>query len=377
VKVLVIGGGASWSIKDVENGVVDGLRQAGVEVGRYALDRRIQVSGDYLDWLCERAKANDAKTADPTALDVQVHALRDALGNALGNGVDWVIFVSCMFVPLPIVQLFRASGLPVAMVMTESPYDLEQELIWGRQADLVWTSERSVVQTFAAVGPAAHYLPHAWREDVHQPASAGDVPAHDVVFVGSCFDEREELLSAIDWTGIDFGLYGNWQRLDADHPLRAHLREETIDNDRAAALYRRAKIGLNLYRVSKGWATGAPRIAHAESLNPRAYELAACGCFHLSQYRAEVDEVFGDLVPTFSTPAGCEAMIRRWLADDAWREAVAVQLPAAVEAHTWRARGAQMARALREELPAALGRVGERVEERKARAVLACEGVAA
>lgn len=368
MKVLVIGAGASWSTKDVENGVVEGLRQAGVEVGRYALDLRLAASRDYLDWIHRRAKKQKADIPKPTTADIQVHALRDALGNAVGSGVDWVLLVSAMFVPLEVVRVMQASGLPIAILMTESPYDTEQEVKWARLADLVWTTERSSVSTFASVAPRASYLPHAWREQVHGQTETDFVASHDVVFVGSCFDEREALLSAVDWTGIDLALYGNWQRLSKRSPLRQFVKSATVDNTVTAALYRKARIGLNLYRTSKGWAKGAPKIDHAESLNPRAYELAACGCFHISEHRAEVTEVFGPLVPTFSSAQECEALIRQWLKDDAGRAMVSAVLPQSVDGRTWRARGHQMRRELQQALPAALGRVMQRVVAKQARA---------
>jgi len=115
-----------------------------------------------------------------------------------------------------------------------------------------------------------------------------------------------------------------------------------------AALYRRAKICLNFYRKSRGFGAGAPRIDHAESLNPRAYELAACGAFHLSDQRAEVTEKFGDLVPTFTTAGEAEALIRRWLADEAGRAAVAAQLPARVAEDSWVHRARQVLGDLRQ-----------------------------
>jgi hypothetical protein len=139
----------------------------------------------------------------------------------------------------------------------------------------------------------------------------------------------------IDWTGIDLGLYGQWEMITARHPLRQHLRGGVVDNAQAAALYRRAKIGLNLYRTSQGWGKHAPTIAHAESLNPRAYGLARCGAFHLSTARAEIPEVFGDLVPTFETSLDASALIRRWLADPQGRARVQAALPSAVASASW------------------------------------------
>jgi spore maturation protein CgeB len=113
------------------------------------------------------------------------------------------------------------------------------------------------------------------------------------------------------------------------------VRGGPIPNERTALLYRRAKVGLNLYRTSQGWGPDAPPIAHAESVNPRAYELAACGTFFLSDFRLESAEVFGDRVPMFRSPIEAAALLRRWLADDAGRQRMAAALPAAIAEASW------------------------------------------
>ena len=77
-----------------------------------------------------------------------------------------------------------------------------------------------------------------------------------------------------------------------------------------AALYRAAKIGLNLHRSSATYGRNMPRILHAESMNPRAYELAATQSFQISDWRPEVQETFVGAVPTFQSAAELERLIR-------------------------------------------------------------------
>ena len=134
-----------------------------------------------------------------------------------------------------------------------------------------------------------------------------------MVFVGTGFQERIEVLKDVDWDDIDFGLYGIWSLLGARSKLRRYIRAKEIENDVTASLYRKAKIGLNIYRTSKGFGRYTNKIEHAESANLRAYELAACGLFHVSTYRKEVEEIFGDLVPTFESSAELEAIVRDYL----------------------------------------------------------------
>jgi len=275
---------------------------------------------------------------------VLYHASCDALNIALRMKVDAVIVVSATVIHPDVLVMMRRAGLKVYVLFTESPYD-EREIQLAAMTedgkpviDGCWTTERTAVPAFHAVHPSVQYLRHGWHPERHLATALDrdDVPAHDVVFIGTGFPERVAFLNAIDWTGIDLGLYGTWQNLGLKKELRGAIHEGSVSNDYTAALYRRAKVGLNLYRTASA----------AESLNPRAYELAACGAFHLSEYRAEVPEHFGDLVPTFSTPAECEAQIRKWLEQPSARAAVAKQLPETVALDSWVHRALELMRAI-------------------------------
>ena len=173
-------------------------------------------------------------------------------------------------------------------------------------------------------------------------AAVEDVPAHDVVFVGTYFQERIDFLSQIDWTGIDLGLYGGTEDFDGrtkgGRKLKPFIRGQLVRNAKTAALYRNAKVGLNFHRTSKGYGPHVQRITHAESINPRCYELAATGCYFVTDARTEASDVFGDALDTFSSPKECEALIRRALADDLWRRERAERCRLAVLPHTWVAR---------------------------------------
>jgi len=328
MKLLIVHPGASTSTSDVADGLCFGLEHHGVELVRYRLDQRIERSRRWLMHNWNRTKRRNPSIERPTIADIFYQAGTDALAMALRHQVDCVLVVSAMFLHPDVIILMKRAGLRVVVLFTESPYDQEKELAVAKLVDGCWTSERTSVDAFAAVNPRAGYLAHAWHPERHASRLAeGDegVPAHDVVFVGTGFHDRIGWLEAIDWTGIDLGLYGNWQNLGPRHPLRQHVRDGVVNNATAAALYRRARIGLNLYRMAVG----------AESLNPRAYELARCGAFHLSTFRAEVPETFGDLVPTCSQPQEASALIRRWLADPEGRARVQQQLPACVAESSW------------------------------------------
>jgi spore maturation protein CgeB len=339
-RIVLVHPGSSVSTSDVHNGLIAGLRADGHQVWEYALDGRIESTAQ---WLTANWRRKKKQGPAPTPAEILKFAGEPLVARALAIMPDVVIVVSAMYLHPDILVLLRRAGIRVAILFTESPYDDERQARLVPWADVCWTNERT---SAAAMG--IRYLPHAWAPDVHQPAcdEDADVPAHDVVFVGTGFQERIDLLSRMTFGALDVGIYGTWNLIGPRSHLRSYLRGGYVSNAKAAALYRRAKIGLNLYRQSMGFGKDAPRITHAESLNPRAYELAATGCFTISDARAEVAEVFGDLVPTFETPDQASELLQQWAHDDRGRAAVAAQLPSAVATATWHTRAQHVIRDL-------------------------------
>jgi spore maturation protein CgeB len=334
VKLLVVHPGASWSVADLYSGLVPAFERAGAEVVQYALDGRITAAGGYLRYLWQRHQ----ELPRPNQADVSYQASVGAIERALRHNVDWVFVVSGLWLHPDALVMMRRAGLKVCILYTESPYEDDTwQLRLAPYADCVLTNERASVARFAQVTRAAYYR-HAIDPAKHGTTGDDDVPAHDVVFVGTGWPERIELLTAMDWTGIDLGLYGSWSRLGSRHRLRAHLKGGITPNARTAALYRKARVGLNLHRAAD----------HAESMNPRCYELAACGAFFITDDRPEVAEVFGATVPTFTTAAEAGELIRYYLSHEQERQAIAAQLPALVAGETFDRRAADILAALKE-----------------------------
>jgi spore maturation protein CgeB len=338
--ILVVAPGAAFSTIDVFHGVTSGLAAAGARVITYSLHGRMAESQKSMNWAWRQRRKVDAAFPKPSMADLSYHACLGLFERCYRFEPDVVLFISGVLVIKDVFTLIRKRHT-VAVLLTESPYLMEQEQRIARSVDLVWTHERDALDALRSVQPETHYLRHAWLPATHGGAAAvPDMPAHDVVFVGTDFAERIALLEAVDWTGIDLGLYGNWSSLKRSSPLQRYVREAFISNAAAASLYRRCKIGLNLYRTTGDFSGRV--VEHAWSLNPRAYELAACGAFSISSGRGEVAETFGDLVPTFTTARELEHLVRQWLADDAGRERIAAQLPACVSGDHWLARGRQL-----------------------------------
>lgn len=337
-----MGAGASFSIKDVETGLYDALQTLGVDVRLYLLDRRIGLSQRWLSTLWRSAGKH--AHLRPGWPDVIYQAGAGALEMALRFEVDWVIAISAMYMHPDVLELMRRAGIRTGVVFTESPYDDEKQARVASLVDVCWTNERTSVPYLRRFNLNTYYLRAAYDPARHTPVAEvnADVPAHDVVFVGTGFQERIDLLSAVDWTGIDLGLYGMWSLLPSRHKLRKYLRGGIVDNAQTVGLYRAAKIGLNLHRTSRDYGKYVMHVQGAESMNPRGYELAACGVFQISDWRQEIVETFDGAMTTFRQSDELEALIRPYLQLSAARLGRAQQMRQKVRPHTFAARAAQI-----------------------------------
>ena len=360
-KILVVAPGADFSTKDVGTGLVRALMGMDVQIGAYDLTGRIAKATGFIDYMYRTARRNDPTIPKPEKQErlnrIFDEAGKDILNMALDNQVDGVLIISCMFVPAQVLWRLKMAGVVTGLVLTEAPYDDARHVALAPLVDIVWTNERTSVPRLREVQPETHYLAAAYDPATHAPQAPyiypGDeeVPSHDVVFVGTAFQERVELLAGVDWAalGVDLGLYGNWSdcvgqwRSAARRRLEPYIRGGLINNRHAANLYRKAKIGLNLYRSSIDF-QGLAHIDAAESMNPRAYELAACGCCTISNgmARLEEDEVLGLAVRTFHDADGLAGQVRYLLDNPEAREWCRGIALTNIQPHTFEARARQL-----------------------------------
>jgi hypothetical protein len=337
MKVLVCHPGASWATHDVYTACVEGLRHAGAAVVEWRLDGRIERWHAFLHylWRKQRREKQGQHWPKPTPADTLHMATTGLVERAIEKGCTDLVIVSAMFLPPEKITLAKRAGLRVWLLCTETPYDIADELRLAQMVDGVWTHERAALPLFAAVNPRTAYLPHAWRPGVHDVATPAPVRPCDVLFCGSYFPERIAWFESIDWAGIDLHLYGVTELIPASSPLRQYVRGGLVPNAELVRLAKTAAILINFFRD--------PAAGHvAESVNPRIVELAAAGVCVITDPRAEVTEMFGEAVPTFTTAAEAGALIRALLADPFRRRACADTARARVAEAHWHARGQQM-----------------------------------
>lgn len=358
VRLLVVSSGSLYSTTEVHSGLCNGLRAAGAEVIEWDTAKELAAVDVWARLVYERqgrpVPRRGLTPGERTAEDkeymagVCAEAHQRIVWEAVSQRVDVVLFVSGHMVPDSVLwSLSRRHGGPVrtGLVFTESPYEDRRFFEQADLADFIWTNDRgtldaAMLRSWITMPSNLAYLPMAYDPTIHTPRPKGAPEggwAHDVVFVGVGYEERVGLLESIDWSGIDLGLYGDWRRVNIKSPLYPFVRQGLIPNAEASDLYRRSKVGLNLYRTTTDyWNGGAPAVEGAYSLNPRAYELAACRVPQVSQARPEFQDVFpGDADWSYEHPAQFTQQIRLLLSDDSLRESVADAQFQCVQGHSY------------------------------------------
>jgi len=339
MRVLVVESGHAFSTLDVHDGLCAGLRANGIEVVEYPLCATLES----MDLMVGAARlmeiAPEKGYPDPFQL-----ASMGIPGLAMAKQVEAVIFVHGLNVPASIPAALGRGGYATALVCTESPYQTDQEANVAQFYDVIFTNERRAIPLFTNNKPdTVHYLPHAYHPLRHTPEGESAEPC-DVVFIGTRFPERAALLDGVDWTGITY--VERTIDYKGGKPT-ADLLTQITPNERTAALYRSARIALCHHRTTAHTDSGQHIAAGAaESLNPRCYEIPACGGFLISDVRAELYDVFGECVPTYTDSASLEHIIRYYLTHEEERRALADQQRAAVLGHSWVERAAQVMHAL-------------------------------
>lgn len=308
MKVLVVHPGVAFSVADVHNGLVQGLKANGCDVGVFNLDDRI-------DFYTRAHVLNDDDTY--TKAFGEDDALMMAAKGLEVICYEWwpdvIIVVSGFFIPPVVWGVLSKRPHHVVYWATESPYEDDRQGRPGRYVDTVVLNDPTNLEQFRAdINPNTHYLPHSYNPDVHHPGKRRPSLACDFGFVGTGFGSRIDFFEAVDWSGIDVRLGGNWQQLDEGSPLLPFLHDpagDCMNNVTTTDLYRSCRISANLYR--KEHSEGA----HADgwAMGPREVELAACQTFFLREPRPEGDQLF-PMLPTFTESDEFSDLLRWWLA---------------------------------------------------------------
>ena len=324
---LVAAPGPSFSVVDLFVGWCEALRELGQHVIEFRLDERLTFYDAAL-FEVGPGMMRKAVTAEQ-ATELAVNGLYSALYK---TRPDVLLVISGFFVPHELLDLARHYGTRVVVLHTEEPYEHSRELALACHADVSLITDPTNIEVFRE-HTNAWFVPHAYRPAIHHPGPPDPALACDFGFVGTGYASRIGFLEAMDLSGLDVLLAGNWQQLAEDSPLRKHVAHdlaECLDNTQAASVYRSSRSSLNLYRRE----AERPELSVGWSCGPREIELAATGCFFLRDPRPEGDELF-PMLPTFTSPGEASELLRWWLAHEPQRQEMAAKAREAITERTF------------------------------------------
>lgn len=327
-RVLLCHPGPDFSVHDVFNGWHEGLLANGAKVLTYNLHDRLA----FYDHAYIRVDEDLFRKAVEDPERVAELAVNGLAATLWKTRPDILVVVSGFMVPADLLDRARRDGVTVVAIHTEQPYETGREAEFAQHADVNIVNDPTHIDRFPA---GTWYQPHCYRPEIHHPGAADPDLRADLAFVGTGFESRIVFFSqmAPKLRDLDVLLAGNWQRLDEHSLLRkwlAHDRDECLDNEDTARVYRSATVGLNLYRREHqddgspdGWAIG-----------PREVEMAACGLPFLRDPREEGDRLFPNHLRFTSADEAADGL-RWWLANPTARELAASQARAAVADRTF------------------------------------------
>jgi spore maturation protein CgeB len=338
-RILIVHPGPDFSVADVYRGWVKSMRKLGHQIMVYNTNEldRLTFYGNVVFQNkevkpCEHGYGPVRQAMVDPEMIAQM-ATKGLFETCYTFWPDVVFFVSAFFQAGQTLEILRRRGHKIVMLHTESPYQDDEQMMRGAYANLNLLNDPTNFEQWKSVGPCA-YIPHSFDADVHFPVYPRDYSI-DFSFIGTSFVSRLKFFNDMNFDGIDTVFGGNgWDTVPPEYQhlwrYLGHLPTECVDNTETARIYRMTKVGLNLYRregeekqQGKGWAMG-----------PREVEMAACGMFFIRDARPESDEVF-PMLPTFSSAAEAEELIRYYKDHDAEREDLADQALNAVQDRTF------------------------------------------
>jgi spore maturation protein CgeB len=235
---------------------------------------------------------------------------------------------------LQMVEQIRGLGLKTAVWFADDPYFSDHTPVIAAQYDYVFTHELSCLDLYREAGcQQVHYLPLAASTTVYRPMPVETPFQSDICFVGNGFPNRIHFFNQISpfllkHKTVIMGAL--WERLAYFNQLSqsGRIKLDWTPVDETVKYYSGAKIVINLHRgaVDPVYSKNARQI-EGRSINPRTYEIAACGAFQMTDIREDLGLYYapGSEIVTYASPAEFVEKAEFYLTNEAERNKAAVR----------------------------------------------------
>ncbi|MFD0673397.1 glycosyltransferase [Cohnella sp. GCM10027633] len=204
-----------------------------------------------------------------------------------------------LFAPDYLEQLgyVRRMGIPTVVWFVDDPYVTDDTVKLALHYDYVFTHERSCVRLYRSIGcEQVHHLPLAAHFGTFRPMPTPRAYESDICFIGTGFPNRIALFDRLapylqDKRVVIAG--GLWDRMRHYRSIERFLRKGGVAVPESAYFYNGAKIVINLHRMPGLSPENRNALDWpAESINPRTFDMSACGTLQLTDERSELREMY-------------------------------------------------------------------------------------
>jgi spore maturation protein CgeB len=168
-----------------------------------------------------------------------------------------------------------------------------------------------------------YYLPQGCFPDEHRPLVLGPEERKtygaDLAFMGAAYYNRKQTFPQL--LEHDFKIWGTDWDLQSPTGQRVQNENRRVSSRETVKIYNGAKIQLNLH--SSTYHEGVN--PEGDFVNPRTFEIAACGGFQLVDQRSELSDLLleGEEVATFKSVADLKEKISYYLEHEEERKLIA------------------------------------------------------
>ena len=226
----------------------------------------------------------------------------------------------------------RRMGIPAAVWFVDDPYVTDDTVNLAPHYDYVFTHERACVKLYESIGCAnVHHLPLAAHFGTFRPMAVPEAYESDVCFIGTGFPNRIAMFDRIApyLRGKKVVIAGGlWHRMSRFQLVERFVRPSGVPVPESALYYNGAKIVINLHRVpGESPENRNARNWPAESINPRTYDMSACGTLQLTDMRGELPSMYeiGSELAVYRDAKDLVDKIDHYLKNDAERLLVAAR----------------------------------------------------
>ena len=313
--------GASNRPDSMEAHVIETLQFMGCELS--VIDIRTLLPGlSYADRVLR--KVAEVSLRQPERL-FEARLLRQAAGF---NPDLVLVLASKMLSPWTVDKLKQRLGVPVVCWFQDSIAMLARQYMIGAAYDAVFVKDRYLVELLTRMlnSTKVHYLPEACNPRVHRPLAPTPAEreryACDIMLAGTLYYYRQEILRHLDT--FDLKLWGNWTGMEWFKLKLNHrpMGREVLGDEKAKAVAA-SRLVLNPLHY-----------AEINSLNCRAFEMAACGACQLISDKPVLAEHFepGIELVKFDSATDLVDKVRYYL--DRPEEADRIRTAASARAHS-------------------------------------------